>query len=274
MLMGIASLFFITNNLNADTIISWDGDVVTNHVNLILPTPVDNGQIRTWEYDFDTPILSTSGAYSGPEIFGVLQNLSGKGYATNFSVARIENSGTNDVIRIRGNADTLSGETNIITGMIFFKPDVESGDTVSFTASSSMTLGASVPGGSPRQIRMSVLNDGVWYLSSSSNSGGFTISDASAEMWGVWDPTITPLSYTSNPSITYDTLGSTFTNIQAAGLWYTSGRAGPSQEGRLDVSGFLVNATVTPIPEPSTGGILLLIMVGLTSAKLISQRHK
>lgn len=258
-LAGAAALLLITNSLNATPVVSWGGNTVTNQVNLVLPTPTDTGATRTWEYDFDTPLLQTSEAYSGLPIYGALQNISGQASPANFSVARIENSGTNDVIRIRGN-NNLTGETNIISGLIFFKPELESGQTISFATGGSMTLAANTSGTSPRRVRMAVLNDGIWYLSATENQAGFAIANTATELWGTWGPTGAPLS---SAPIVFNITGLTFTNIEAVGVWFNLGRpnVGGGEQGRLDISSFLVDATV--IPEPSVAALLFLAAFGI-----------
>jgi hypothetical protein len=260
--VAVLASVFAASAARSALIIDFGGNMVSSNQNLVLPTPTNDGDTRYWEYDFDTPISPSSSVYSGIPFYGVLQHTSGTGTAANFGRARV-GSGSIGEIEIRGSAH---GTGNFITGLVFFKPELNPGESVAFMPGDSITMSNhtfTTNPGNPRRYRMAVLNDGGWYLSASSYPGNqtgfgtFTIADAAAEMWGAWDPTTVPLDPTNDPSGSYTTLGSTFTNVEAVGVWFAfSGSS--TQEARFSLSGLQVNAT-TVIPEPHTLGLLLAV---------------
>ncbi len=237
---------------NATVVVDWGGAMVSENVNLALPTPSDNGGTRTWKWDTDSPSISPNSGYTGQAFYGAFQNTSGD----NLGPARITNSGTADFLEIRGNSATAT-----VSGLIFFQPDVVN-SIVSFDASSSLSAVVQYLNYNPRSVRFAVLNDGTWYLSSYWVSGATTlnIADASAAMWGEWDITdaaplpATPASFT--------TAGSTFDDIQGLGIYFSTYGNEASAPGRFEFSSFTANAVVTVIPEPSTA-LLLVLATGL-----------
>lgn len=235
----IAVLLSWATSVPGAVIIDFGGDMVTGNRSFALPDPVDDGNIRIYPYDFDTPISPTSSDYTGILFYGVLQNESGKATPANFTRARITNNGANDELDVWGNSDADEGVSNIITGLIFFRPELAVGETVEFLSGDSISLTASIPGGDPRRTRIAVLNDGVWYLSDSSSHGSLEVEDAANELWAEWDPTAIPLP---EPPEAYGTAGADFQNIEAVGVWFASGRE--DSNGRFYLREFKVHATV------------------------------
>lgn len=254
LLAGVAALSLAA--AEAATIVSFGGDMVSgSYVDLVLPPPEDNGGVRTWPYSAEFAI-SPPTSYTGPEFFGALQNAPGDGVPASFPAARITDNVAVDELRVWGNAVT-AGQTGVVSGLIFFKPDVEPGSTVTFAESSSlsMTFSMTSSSGANRNVRFAVLSGGVWYLSEmTKNDGGGTLSmnDPLAQLWAAWDPAAVPMG--AAPS-SYGVYGSEFGEIDAIGLYFYVPRK-DANDPRFALQSFTGDAVVTPVPEASTVGLL------------------
>ncbi|MBE2205131.1 MAG: PEP-CTERM sorting domain-containing protein [Chthoniobacterales bacterium] len=240
---------------NAATLVSWGGDYLTTSLqNFVLPTATDNSGVRTYEYSASTAIDPGSGVYSGPKFYGALQNNSGTSTPADFDASRvIDNSGTNQ-IRVWGNTPS-AGITNTITGLIFFKPTLNIGETASFGVSDQLNMTISMTGAS-RLARFAVLNNGQWYLSDDNfTANGAKSITPNGEMWGAWNPTGAPLASTPG---SYTTNGSTFTDIEAVGYYFNISNTGANS--RIDLTSY--TATGTVVPEPGIVGLLACAGMG------------
>lgn len=258
------------------TAIQWGG---TGHVtadqSFTLPgTPVDSANgIRTWN-SLNSPLISSGAAYTGPALYGVLQNQV-PGYED--IRAQITNTGGGDRIQIEGsNSENITRE---ISGLLYFKKqDFQNGldqaAGIGFAADGNfsmniLTLPAS--DGGPRQVRFAVQNGGQWYLSQSliGGNGSFAMNNLPDSMWATWDPTSAPLN--ARPGGTdYTTLGSTFEDIQAIGYYFVSARTSGTQRPTVTVDAF--SASLQAIPEPST--YALIFLVGLLVVRRMTHRKK
>lgn len=260
----LVMVVFAACALQGETIINWGGTgMATADNNLSLPTPTDTVTARTWEYSATTPLLASGGTYAGPTIYGALQTENASDGPTNFSSALVDDkTGTNDdVITILLNSATNG---DIVQGLVFFKKaDFASlsGDTITFDSTSSFTLGVTgnQGGGGNRGPRLAVLDGSSWYISSSvfgGFNGSLTIADLSAENFASYDPTGAPLNGTPT---SFTTAGSTFTDIQAVGYYFSNGTTSANKAG-FNINNF----QITAIPEPATLGL-----VGMAGALLL-----
>lgn len=258
---------------------NWGG-VTDPH--FTLPTPVDTGtEVRTWKYSDTTPISPATG-YTGPAIYAALQYDSNAGTFGNLAGQSGIRSGIltyNDDVA-SGFAVIGSGVGSSLTAMIFFKPDVGDGQTVSFDASSSISL-TGAAGGSDWQtgMRFVVQSDGQWYISdvvsyTTTNSPAatsriWTLNDLGSYSFASFAPeNAAPLPVA--PISGFDTLGSSFTDITAVG--YNFSTTGPTNNlPWISMWDFTVNATV--VPEPSTTA-LLLIGSAVAAALVFARRRQ
>lgn len=58
---------------HADAVVSWGGNMVSANTNLVLPSPTDNGGIRTWKWNTGSPNISPNSGYTGQPFYGALQ---------------------------------------------------------------------------------------------------------------------------------------------------------------------------------------------------------
>lgn len=265
-IVAFCSIGFAAQTASAAVIVDWGGDMVTANRDLSLPTPVTNGEIRTWPWSSGSAPLSPNHAdYTGQEFFGALQLDTNTGEAANLTRNRIFNDAAGDYLQIWG-----TGENSTTSGLVFFKPAVPEGSTVRFDSTSSIVAQYSLLQYSNRRIRIAVLNDGVWYLSQASftnTSGTLTISDASAAMWGVWSGVDGAAPLPEIPT-SFTTPGSMFENIQGIGIYFTVTGNGSNSGGRFELTNF--SATAVVVPEPAVALLLLLGIVPL----VVLQRSK
>lgn len=210
----------------ADTLIAWSGDMASSFGDLALPSPTDSGTTRTWPYSATVAVTPSSG-YSDIPIYGAfLTDQQGTSAGpVDFLECRIRDNGASDDIRFSLNPG--SGSTGTIQGLVFFLQEDfanHSDAIVTFDTNSTFFISVTAQGGgssgSGYGTRAAVLDAGTWYLSDSLAStygGDIDIDDCATEQWAAWDPTGTPLAPT--PS-TFNTAGSSFTDIQAVGFYF------------------------------------------------------
>lgn len=242
----------------------------TNNPHFTLPTPVDNGKTRTWKYSDTTPISPTND-YTGPAIYTALQTV-GVSSAQDFWYKSGINNGLGTT-----NSFVVAGEyQSTVTAMVFFKPTVNLGETVSFDATSSIILNMLVAQDSHtnwfnENLRFVVQNEGLWYISQSpfytSTNTTWTLTNVGSANFASFDPEDkAPLP--TIPASGYTSLGSSFTNITGVGFYADSfGRT--NNYPYMSLTDFAVNATV--VPEPVTAALLVFAAV---SVLVFARRRK
>lgn len=221
----------------ATDIVEWGGtDMVSAHNNLVLLDYIDHDDIRLWK-GREEALHAASGMY------GILQNKSGTEEASDFVVARITDDINGDYLQIYGN----NTAENTITGLIFFKPDVPEGTTISFDEESSLKVEIKILLYTLRTFRLAVLSDGVWYLSQTQVTGmtTFEIENAAAEIWGVWDG-LENAEYLPEIPAAFVVSGAELTNIQAVGFYFSASASDAANGARLGIPNFNAKALVTP----------------------------
>lgn len=234
-------------------------DYVAGSPNLVLPTPTLDGvtNTNTWAVSTSASLIPSSG-YTGPTFYGGIEyTRGGSASAPTLGQTQVVNNATADRITI-GSGRSEANQT--LSTLIFFKKEnfingAASGESVSFNSTSTATIrtaGSSTATGGV--IRAAVLNDGVWYLSSSSVVSGFsgslTIANLSAQSWGVFDPA----DLSAAPS-SFTVAGSTFTDIQALGFWGQAIRGATANLVTISVDQIDFTGLVA-VPEPSSAAAL------------------
>lgn len=238
---------------------NWGGTEMTSStVNFALPTPVDSGTTRTWEYSLTTPISPSSANYTGPAFYGALMTdrtgvTSGP---VNFNQTQVHDGGDGGLRTIATGLNPGS-DTGRIVGLIAFKKeDFENlaDERIQFSSGNSALINWGNYGGASGGVRAAVLSGSTWYLSQSIGSGWqsqLAIPDLSTELWGAWSPAGAPLS--AAPTA-FSTPGTSLNDVQAVGYFFDIERTGnQAQVWMLEVqfSGTKV------IPEPGTMSFLL-----------------
>lgn len=237
-------------------------DYVTANQNLSLPTPVNNGTVRTWEYSA-TIATDPSSNYTGPTFYSALQ-LDVTSGTHGFGQAQVVNNVAGDRLTLQSNS--VIG--NMTTFVFFKKEDFANGsgatDTISFNSTSAFSINLNANGGGSA-LRAAVLNNGTWYLSSTSftGTGVKTISDLSAQTWGAWDPTGAPLDAAPG---TFSVAGTSLTNIQAVGFWAYNVRG--SANLMSVITDNISFTGLVAVPEPSSAAALAgLGVLGLAALR-------
>jgi hypothetical protein len=216
-------------------------------------------------------VLGTGGSYQGPTLYGAFTQ-----YVVGGAAAPTALRAT-DTDRLTGTAgasttSNAAGEFNLL--YVVKKADFINGlntQNVGFDATSSFSFIAPTWTAVSKSARAVVQNDGVWYISQAQNtdaSGNTTpkiiTTDAAAAQWAVWDPT-TNIRFASLDFTTTVT-GSTFSNIQAVGIWAAlqDGTSNPN----FNISTIEISAVA--VPEPSTIAVLL----GLCALGFVAVRRR
>jgi hypothetical protein len=267
-ILSYAVILLSASTLNAEgiAVVDWSGLYDTGSRSLALPSPTDNGGTRTYEFSATNSIVPSSN-YQPPSgksnlFFGVLQNHQINGTPANFGSAFVSPGDVNSTIRIQGG----SGDSSI-SGMIFFQKSgflngFESGSLALSELDASFNI--SDHAATSTTFRFSVQNGTNWYLSESAyttnGNGTFSQEDLGSIQWGSWDPTGAPIN--SAPT-SFDTLGSSLTDVQSFGFYFNLERDTTTPRFRVD------SYTVTAIPEPGT---LALVGIALGSLLLLRRR--
>lgn len=219
----------------ATPIIEWGGIMAPANSNLVFADHTDSDDTRMWK-NTEEPLHVES------RMYGILQNRSGTTTPENFAIARIVHDAGGDYLQIHGNG----AEGNAIAGLIFFKPDVPAGSTISFDKDSSLEVNIKKFLLNPRLMRLAVLNNGVWYLSKYFETGvtEFKVSNAADTMWGAWEE-LKDAESLPEPPMSFTTSAAELTNIQAIGFYFSAAAYG-NNGARLEIAGFNASALVTP----------------------------
>ena len=247
-----------TATLNAQTdVVNWGGDYVSANQNLVRPTAVTNGLVVTYTYSSNTAITPVSG-YTAPAgrtgpIYGAWQVTSLTNVPVDIAQSRIANNAAGDRIYII----SPSGTNTQVQGLIFYnKQDFLNGySNVTLSLNGvvgSMNIAAVADG---QAIRYAVQSGGSWYLSETNKTtaGSFSNVSLQDQNWGVWDPSTTPFG---TVPATFDTLGTSITDVSAFGFYFQIERA---TSASIELDSFVI-----AVPEPSTIGLL-----GLSAGALL-----
>lgn len=268
LLCGLA--FFFAASAHASQIVNFSGLYSTNgYTYFVLPTPVDSGGTRTWKYSDTTPITPAAN-YTGPAVYGAFQTQTTNGVPENMSwqtsLLKDGYSTTNTKLWAGGNS-----ANSTLTAMFVFKPTVDLGQTVSFDATSSINyfLTAGSQG-----ARFVLNNGGNWYISSNSMTLGASTNKLTGNSllnstWAAFDPVgVAPLP--TFPASGYNSLGSSFDNIQGIGIYFNGART-DGFATYASLGGFTVDAAVVPEPESVA---LLLIAGGIFALRRLHRLRK
>jgi acyl-CoA thioesterase-1 len=264
----VISVFLsLAGAVQAAVVIRFDGataNAATANANLTAAVgTIGAGASKTIKlgYSTSTPLLSSNGGtYTGQSVYGgfsgTYSNISGTSTGVNFVVLQYANGASVEDLR---SADTFtSGQISRQVGLALLFGPATNG-TYSLDAASSLTAkhGSTLTG--TAEARWVVVNDGTTYLSSSGfNPGGSattTLDNPDQISWAAWTPG-TDMSFVS---LTYNTPGSSLTNITLAGVAVNYTAAAAAGSGRYILQQFtadLSDGTVSP--DPNLKKVLLL----------------
>jgi hypothetical protein len=205
-----------------------------------------------------TPLLAngaagSGGSYIGPSLYGAITQYNEGG----FIISNNLRAGSADALNFTSGASTVSGAAGELNFLIIVKKENFinglSAGNVGFNSTSTFGFTASTWSASSKTARAVVQNNGTWYISQSANTSASSneakpiLTNASTALWSVWDPTSSIRS--ASLSFASTVAGSTFTNIQAVGIWValfeTTGGTNPN----VAITSIQIDAVA--IPEPS-----------------------
>ncbi|MFV0338401.1 MAG: hypothetical protein ACK5LK_09200 [Chthoniobacterales bacterium] len=263
----------------AANVVDWGGNYISAQVEL----DGGGGDYTTagqglWVYN-ETTRTSPSTGYtapagkSGPFYWGgytLRSDGAGSASQRNWSINDVMEGGANDYIRFyRGNNTaglSYSGAVFVAFTSDNFLEYV--GSSVSFDLASSITLNAS--SATSASYRFAIKDSGQWYLSENykTTTGVFEMSgnDLLTSTWGIWSPTGGATGRLGDVPVTFGAVGSSFTNIEAFGV-YTGFNGNSAGSINAQIVSFRVNA----IPEPAS-----LSLLGLAVGVIVfgTQKHR
>lgn len=274
--------------LEATTVVHWNGSYVSSNATFSLPTPVsaDSGATSVYIFDPNSNAAPSAPSYvapagkTGPFYTGSYLTSTGSANTWTTSERRVQNLTPN-----RLTYDKTPPNDQTLTGAIFFaylKSDFLNGadsQMVSFDENSSMRMHAVTGtialdnGNSSSTFRFALQNDGQWYLSQAvtqpNGGGAFEINSSSIldSLWGEWNPTGGANSRLGDVPVTFDTLGSSFTNLQGFGFYSEF----DGQQDGIRIISATNDFQVIAIPEPRHA-VTALAIVGLVLVILRKRR--
>jgi len=207
-----------------------------------------------------TPLLvAETGIYNGIDVYGAVEYFDSSNSFSESTYARTQNSP--DVLQY--GKQSVSGSDTGMKGLTAFaKADFASlsgSSMVSFDSNSQFDMIVNWENSDSLTLRFAVLDGSQWYLSETSASDTFSISDLASENFGAWNPGSSGI-LGAEPGA-FSTSGSSISDIQGVGLYFDHTRAGNS--GWLQIE----NISVTAVPEPSSyatiAGILSLVLLAM-----------
>ncbi len=251
----------------------------TGHFNLPLTQADDDPKVWQRLYSDSVAIspaaVDGSGAfYGGPLFYGAAWMSSSDGSLTSFARMYIRRPASyyQNALEIGLPADT-STEGG---AFLFFKKESFVGydEGASYGIDGTSSLSARFSGVTRSTVRLAILNEGQWYLSSDTvptGSTGSSIDFASGQLstslWGEWDPTGGLEGRLDNAPSVFDTLTGSFQNIEAIGIYGQFDTATGAQY--FYTTDFEANFQV--IPEP---GLAYLLMAGAPVYWFLRMRRK
>lgn len=225
-------------------------------------------------YNTSSAWLASGGNYTGPALYGgYYQTLSASVVFTPLTtLAQIRNnestSGNNDVIRFQSMYATSA---NITSATQNFAVAFSTGGNFTLDATSVLNWNArstANPSGSA-SMRFLLVAGGTTYLSNNSftftnTSTTYSINDPDTINWAAW----TPGSTMDFSGLTYNTLGSSLSNITFAGFAINQSTTAAGQGlATLDTTSFSADL----VPEPTTWALLAC---SLTALMIFRRRRK
>lgn len=264
LLLAFCVIGFSTT-IQATIIADWGGDYLNANRSIGGTEVNPSGSSRLYAYS-DTTNATPSTPYSAPPgksgtlYSGSYFEKNGGGGNTTYG-RNVLNNGANDTITFRKTGSLPSGYTSA-TFIAFLKEDFLSGsgvsDVVTFTSGNSMSF--TLTEATNSEYRFAVMNGSTWYLHSATYdttgsqltlSGSSLLSD---NAWGAWDPNGGANGQLGVVPSTFDTQGSSFSNIQAVGFFALSTFPTNVEGFSASLSTFTVDASI--IPESGTTALL------------------
>jgi hypothetical protein len=216
--------------------LSGDFNTGTGNINYVMPALTTTGETLIYDNDFGTAIvtngaLGTGGSYVGPDVYGSFRHTMIGGTAGSLPEAPvIMRVASSDYLSFYAKDSNTVGEVGLAADVdfmyVFKKADFANGlnsGSVSFDSSSPFSVDTPSYNASTKLLRAVVQNGSTWYISQASNTVASAsankaiVTNASAAQWAVWDP-LTSID-TSTQDFSTTVAGSTFTDIQAVGIY-------------------------------------------------------
>ncbi|HWL52324.1 MAG TPA: hypothetical protein VNQ90_07810 [Chthoniobacteraceae bacterium] len=263
----IAALVSACSTLQAANIVDWQGNYSSNHSAWTLPAAQHHDETRVWIYSPSSPVTPAAdylppAGKSGPFYGGFYLSLS-SGSSVNYSNVVVQNNGTGDYLRVQRapmSGITLSGAAFVAFQKHDFLDGADNTLAVALDSGSSLemslTLNTGVTG-----FHWAIRNGDQWYVSQVSYTTLGEVHSLAGNLllesqWGAWSPTGGDNQRLGDLPATFNTTGESFTDIQGFGYFalFESTVGGSINSG---VEAMRLNATVAPIPEPSTLAFIL-----------------
>jgi len=217
--------------------------------------------IQTWTKTGSGALMDSSinPAYTGQGMHGVLQTggASGLGFADD----SIRNTAADTGDLSIAVADQAAGGP-YLSSLIYFK----AGDFLSGVSNADYLDDISVNitdlTGQSASVRFAINSGGTWYLSEKESTAVKTLTMGAPDekFWGAFTPATAFSDFLmSAAGVTFDTLGSNLTSIEAIGYFVEIDDSGSPKRARFRVDDF--QATV--IPEPATLSLVTVLGGGI-----------
>jgi hypothetical protein len=208
--------------------LSGDWSTGTARPAATLPTLTTTADTKFYYNGFATAYLtngqaSTGGNYVGPTMYASWRQ---------YNVGGISGANT---LRVDGDtlSNTAGASSNLNAAGTFnfmymvkkanFGNGLSTSNNIGFDATSDFSIVATTWSGDSKSLRAVVQNGSIWYISQAENtaiqSGTKTLANAASLRWSVWDPTTSAGFSGDSLDFTTTVAGSTFTDIQAVGVW-------------------------------------------------------
>jgi len=230
---------------------------------IVLPAP-SNPSANTWTYQYSSTTAINPTLYTGPRFYGALQVTNTEqstAAASWYQTPRVVEYTTADRMRLLSAALATSGGETAASGLIFFqKADFTNGmnNASAVTFDSTSTFSMTRQSSYVAEVRLAVMNEGVWYLSQSAfTSDTISLTNLAAQNFGAWNISSTSSPLPAAPT-SFTTLGSSLGNIQAVGFYFNGSTSTAGVRAGVDLMSFSVSA----VPEPAVS-VLLGLGLGL-----------
>jgi hypothetical protein len=228
----------------ASLVVDYDGHATNNEQARTADSATSSGQ--TWNFSTSSALITAPG--QNGKIYGGL--VTAWGATTNYTPLVRDNK--TPVLEVTVNPTASATENASAKGMLVWnKADFLTGSvqTVTFAGGDSLYLNISGWAATAKDVRFTINQGGVWYVSDSK------IASGTAQSWTL-DPTTNQwrtISTDGNYTIGGSASSVNFSNVLGAGIYLDSATVNGAQM-QLLFNDFKVNATV--IPEPATIGML------------------
>jgi hypothetical protein len=232
--------FYVGPDLSTLLVVNLAGNynTGTGNINFLMPTVATNGEALIYDNDFGTAIVtngavSTGGSYTGQTVYASFRHtMTGGTNAVPPLAPVVMRVASTDSLTFYGQNTNTAGEANLAAALdimyVFKKADFLNGrntGSVVFDASSSFSVTSGSYNASTKLLRAVVQNGNSWYISQASNTVAsastnpkIILTNASEALWAVWDP-LSSIDVSTLPDFSTTVAGSTFTDIQAVGIY-------------------------------------------------------